>query len=194
MEWWQILLIGVASLLVGMLLGVLVHLLLKRLARMRETALVVKEPVVKEQLVQEPVVKESAVEEPMAKESLVQEPVVKEPAIKWPVTKEPAKVTLPDLIFEVENNIKTATQPWTGKLLPFQTHTWEVLQDTVDNVPATAQEDLKQIYVDIRLANSIVRLATEFNRRSSSLDDSYKKLCVSIAERLDRIKPLIERP
>ena len=51
-----------------------------------------------------------------------------------------------------------------------------------------------QVYLDIRLANSIVRLSTEFGRRSSNLNESYMKVCATIAERIDRLKPLIKRP
>jgi hypothetical protein len=125
------------------------------------------------------------------KKPVIEAPVIKKPVIEAPVIKETVKETLPGLVEEIETNIKIATQPWISKLLPFQTRVWEGIQDTVNNMPANAQEDLRQTYVDIRLANSIVRLATQFNRRSQSLDDSYQKLCAAIAEKLSKIKPLI---
>lgn len=110
------------------------------------------------------------------------------------VVEEQLKYTPPDLVEEIESNRKIATEPWTGKLLPFQTHMWDVLQDEVDKLPTNLQEGLVQVYLDIRLANSIARLSTEFGHRSRNLDESYMKVCTTIAERIDRLKPLIKRP
>ncbi len=148
MEWWQILLIGVASLVVGISLGALLDYLLKRFAKKREPTLVIEEQL---------------------------------------------KYTPPDLLEEIENNYKIATEPWTSKLLPFQTCVWDTHQGEVNELPANLREDLMQLYIDIRLANSIVRLSTEFNHRTNDLNGSYMRMCASIAGRLDRIKPLIER-
>ncbi len=226
MEWWQVLLMFVASLAIGVLIGALVYYLPKQLAKRREMASMTREqevdesviePVIEEQVIEEPVIKEPVsqepvieepvsqepvieepvsqepvIEEPVIKEPASQEPVIEEPVIKEPATKKRVKVALPGLLEEIVNNRRIATTPWEGKLLPFQTTTWETLQDNVNKVPANIHDDLAQIYIDIRLANSIVRLATDFNRRSGSLDESYKKLCIGIAEKINRIKPQIE--
>ena len=165
MEWWQILLVVLASLGVGMLLGALSSYLIKRFVKKRGKTLVV------DYLIKRFVKKREAT-------------LVVEEQLEW---------TAADLVEEVENNRKIATEPWTGKLLSFQTHMWDAFQDKVDKLPTNLREDLVQIYMDIRLANSIVRLSAEFSYRSHNLDENYMKLCTNIAERLDRIKLLIER-
>ncbi len=95
----------------------------------------------------------------------------------------------PELLVEVKGNLNIAVTPWTGRLLPFHTRAWDALPDHPDNIPASVHQSLSEIYIDIRLANSIVQLSTDFNRRSPTLDQSYKKLCVSIAERLSKLSP-----
>ncbi len=109
------------------------------------------------------------------------------------VVEAPLKSTAPDLVAEVENNRQIATQPWTGKLLPFATGVWDASRDGVPALPVNLGEDLTQAYVDMRLANSIVWLATELGRRSQNLDDNYTKLCTNIATRLDKILPLLKQ-
>jgi hypothetical protein len=153
---------------------------------------VIEEPVIEEPVIEEPVIEKPVIEEPVIEEPVIEKPVIEEPVIEEPATKKRVKVALPELLEEIVNNRRIATTPWEGKLLPFQTNTWETLQDNVNKVPANIHDDLAQIYIDIRLANSIVRLATDFNRRSGSLDESYKKLCTGIAKKLNRIKPQIE--
>ncbi len=98
----------------------------------------------------------------------------------------------PDLVAEAENNHRIATEPWSDKLLPFQTRVWDARQDEVYKLPGNLREDLTQAYVDMRLANSIVWLSTELGRRSHNLDENYMKLCATIAVRLDRVKPLLK--
>ena len=196
MEWWQVLLMFVASLAVGVLIGALIYYLLKQLAKRREMASMTREQEVDESVIEpvieQPVIEEPVTQEPIIEEPVTQEPVIEEPVAQEPVTKKQVQVALPELLEEIINNRRIATTPWAGKLLPFQTGTWETLQGNVNKVPANIHDDLAQIYIDIRLANSIVRLATDFNRRSGSLDESYKKLCTGIAEKLNRIKPQIE--
>ncbi len=109
------------------------------------------------------------------------------------VVEEPLKSTVPNLLAEVENNRRTATEPWAGKLLPFQTNVWDASPKEVHILPVNLREELTEIYTDIRLANSIVWLSTELGRRSHSLDENYVKLRTNIAERLGRIKPLMEQ-
>jgi hypothetical protein len=49
------------------------------------------------------------------------------------------------------------------------------------------------LYVDVGLANNIVWLATEIGHRSKELDESYIKLCASIAERIQNILSAINK-
>ncbi len=106
---------------------------------------------------------------------------------------EQLKFTAADLLAEVKNNHRLATAPLTDKLLPFQTDAWAAHQYEIEKLPAKLRDNLKEVYTDIRLANSIVWVSAEFNRRTASLDEHYGQLCTSIAKRLDKIEPLIER-
>jgi hypothetical protein len=114
-------------------------------------------------------------------------------AEKTSAIRDQAKDSLPALLEEVESNLQIAAKPWAGELFSFQTRIGDTLQDKANTFPANLQGSLAQIYIDIRLANSIVRLSQEFNRRSPNLDESYMKLCTSITEKINRIKPLMER-
>ena len=165
MEWWQITLILLASIVVGLLVGGLIGYLILRFSKLRAG---------KKREVPSPVE-----EQPTAREAAL--PV--EEQLKGPT---------PDLLAEIENNHKLATGPWTGKLLPFQTQVWEARQDEVNNLPADLRQDVTQVYIDIRLANTIAWLSTEFGRRNQNLDESYGKLRANIAKGLERIKPLIQ--
>jgi hypothetical protein len=113
--------------------------------------------------------------------------------VESPKTTEPPKITVPDLFAEIENNRHIASQTRSGNLQPFQTKVWDTKREEVHLLPAELREELTQAYFDMSLANSIVWLATEMGRRSSSLDESYLKLCVSIADKLNRLKSPLEQ-
>lgn len=108
------------------------------------------------------------------------------------VIKQQAKVTDSKLMAEVENNLRITSEPWTGDLIPYDTSVWDAEQYEVYQLPTNLRNDLKQVYADIGLANQIAWLAQEFNRRSPEVDESYKRMRTSIAERLLRIKQNVE--
>ncbi len=110
------------------------------------------------------------------------------------VVEEQLKLTLPELLAEVENNCRIATEPWTGNLLSFETQVCSTNQDELRRLPTKLRADLTKAYDDIRLANGIVWLSTELGRRSPDLDEYYMKLCTNIATTLDSITmPLQEQ-
>ena len=146
MEWWQVVLIVLASVVAGLLVGGFLSYLILRFIKRPEVTSVV----------------------------------------------EPLKLTAADLLAEVKHNHKLATEPLTGRLLSFQTGVWDARQYEFDKFPANLRDELERVYNDIRLANNLVWVSTEFNRRTPNLDEKYRKLCASIAERLDRIKLIIE--
>jgi hypothetical protein len=167
-SWWQIALIILGSIVVGLLVGYLLNYLIVTLtARLR------KRPANKPQTT-------AVIREP---------PKTTEP----PKTIEPQKTAAADLFVEIENNQRIASQTRAGNLQPFQTKVWDTMRDEVHLLPAELREELTQAYFDMSLANSIVWLATEMGRRSSSLDESHLKLCASIADRLNRLKSPIEQ-
>jgi hypothetical protein len=106
---------------------------------------------------------------------------------------EPATSVASGLFAEIEADYKTATQPWAGKLTSFQTQVWDSNSDGAHSLSPSIREGLTQAYADMRLANSIVWLSTELGRRSASLDESYVKLCATIADRLGRAMPLLKQ-
>ncbi len=170
MEWWQILLIILVAVVVGIIGGALVNYVIERIVKKSATT--------------------SLVEDLFGK---VKGQFVKEREASSAVKQQVKFTAAEDLLGEVKNNHKIATEPVADKLLSFQTQVWDARQYEFDRLPGNLREELTQIYLDIRLANSIVWLSTELGRRSHSLDENYIKLRTTIAERLDRIKPLIER-
>ncbi len=169
MDWWQIVLIVLIAIVVGLLAGSLISYLITRFQKKpifekREAAVVVE-----------------GKKEPFSKKRETAAGV-----------KEQLKPTAPNLLAEVENNLRIATEPWTGQLLPFQIDVWDTNQDIVHRLTANLREELTQAYVDMRQANRIVWFSTELGHRSQYLDENYTKLCTNIATRLDRITPLLK--
>ena len=154
MDWWQIALMILASIFLGLLLGGLISYLMARFS---------KKPLLNK--------REAAA-----------------------VVEEQLKCTLPELLAEIENNCRIATEPWTGNLLSFETQVCSTSQDELRSLPTKLRTDLTKAYDDIRLANGIVWLSTELGRRSQNLDEYYMKLCTNIAKTLDSIvMPLQEQ-
>jgi len=151
-DWWQILLIILVFIVIGLFVGGLLSYLILRLQ---------KKPFFKKRETT------AGVEEPLESTAL-------------------------DLLAEVENNRRIATEPWTDKLLPFQTHVWDTNQDEVHRLTPSLREDLTEAYLDMRQANDIVWVSTELGHRSHTLDEHYMKVCTRIATRLERITPLLK--
>ena len=182
MDWWQIVLIVLTSIVVGLLVGGLLSYLITRLpkklfVKKREAPAVVEE------------------QPKFTAPALVAEVEKNRGAATGPWTDRflPLESAAPALVAEVENNRRIATEPWTGKLLPFQTGVWDTNGDKVHTLPANLRETLTQAYADMRLGNDIVWLSTELGCRSPNLDEKYMKLCTSIASRFDRITPLLKQ-
>lgn len=172
MEWWQIGLIILASIIAGAGVGYVVSHLFRRLS---QRSFHPSELPVIEKVTPAPV--------PPAT------PVSPAPIVREQLTGEPVS----DLATELKNNLEIATRPVAGRLIPFQSSAWDARQYEVDKLSATLRDDLEQLYTDIRLANSIVWVSTEFNRRTPTLDENYMRLRTSITERLNRIKLQIEQ-
>ena len=101
-----------------------------------------------------------------------------------------------DIIKELEANLEIATVPWSDKPLPFQTASWDAKHGEGEPLLTSHVQELTQLYqlyVDVGLANNIVWLATEIGHRSKELDESYIKLCASIAERIQNILSAINK-
>lgn len=213
MEWWQIALIVIVAIAGGALVGVLLSYLVGRFAKKPEAASVVdrqQESTAADfiaevknnashlvgRLVKKPggtsVARAKRQDELAAKEVAKGEAEEAKRA-KEAVVEEQLTSAATGLLEEVENNHRIATEPLADRLIPFQTDAWDARKYEMDKLPANLRDELEQVYTDIRLANSIVWVSTEFNRRTPSLDENYRRLCTSIAERLNKIKPLIKQ-
>ncbi len=169
MEFWQIGLILLFSIAEGVLVGTLLSHLVLRFARRRQTTF-------SSDLVARPVKK------PFAEERQTTAAVEAQP-----------KSTSSHLATEVEKNRKIASEPCTGRFLPFETDVWNANQHEVHKFPADFREDMIQVYADVYLANDIVWLSTKLTHTSKHLDEKYTILCTKIAARLDRLMPLLKR-
>ena len=163
MDWWRIVLILLAAVITGGIVGALLSYLILRFVKKRETTFL--------------------------SDLIARFPKKPEAA---PAVKVEAKFTAPDLLAEVKDNYKIAAEPIDDNLLTFQTDVWDAHHYQVDKLPGDLRDDLEQVYTDIRLANSLAWLSTEFSRRTPSLDENYTKLRTSISEKLDKIKVRLE--
>ena len=110
------------------------------------------------------------------------------------VVKEPIKPKAPNLLLEARSNLIISAMPSPGGLVQFQTNAWDTNRSEVDSLPVDVQEDLRQVYIDIRLANNLVWLATEAGLKSRDLDDGYIRLSRQISIRLDKIIKALTLP
>jgi hypothetical protein len=171
-EWWQILIILIAAVVIGGIVGILISYVILRFIRKRETTFL------SNLIARFPKKTEAA---PMAK-----------PAAK-PVAKADTKFSAPDLLAELKHNQAVAAEPIEEKLSTFQTDVWDAHHYQLDKLPVDLRDDLEQVYTDIRLANSLAWLSTEFSRRTPSLEENYTKLHGSITEKLDKITARLEQ-
>ena len=90
-----------------------------------------------------------------------------------------------DLFLELETNKNIAKTPPGGKMIPFQTSAWDRSLYEVDALPTVILKELKDAYIDIRLANELVWLSDFVFHAGQGMEESYLKLCRSIGEHLD---------
>ena len=169
MEWWQVVLIVLATVVAGIFIAVLLYYLILRFILKRDANLL------------------NTLTLLFAPKRLRTHPVVKEKQIE---VEERQNLMAADLLAEIKHNYNTASQPLGEKLLPLETRVWDEQQHEVSKLPVSLREELHQVYIDIRMANSLVWLFTEFGRRSPDLYSNYAKLCNVIAERLDKINDI----
>ena len=98
-----------------------------------------------------------------------------------------------EIVKELETNFTIASTPWSDKLLPFQTSSWDKTHGENEPLLVSHFQELISLYVDISLANNIVWMATEIRHRSKELDETYMKLCMVIADRLRRLLSLRDK-
>ncbi len=105
------------------------------------------------------------------------------------------KVSQPksEALTELENNLLIAGKSPNGKLTKFNTEVWDSKRTQFNLLSEDIRGELTEAYVDMLLANNVVWLVTELGRNSQDLIASYSKLSNKIAERLQRIMPVIRQ-
>ncbi len=101
-----------------------------------------------------------------------------------------ADLKLPDLAAEIVRNRKIAAQQLNDKPSPFETRVWDACQYDIHKLPTKLQDQLKKVYDDIHLANSLTWLSTEWSKWSPIVLKQYTELQSAIAERLSKIRDL----
>jgi hypothetical protein len=177
--WWRISLLLAASILVGILIGLSVSYLIMRF--------VLKRRVTFFDVFYALFSKKAKVLTPSdSSQQFIDTPTAP------PKAHEPTKLPIPELLVEIEHNLKIAAQFSGDNPLPLQSDVWDAGKHSAHKLSANLRKQLKEAYSDIQLLNHIAWLSTELNYRSSFLDELYKERLTSVAERLQRIKQNVE--
>ena len=170
MAWWQIILIVVGAIVLGLAVGYVLSILISR---------AIPAPSQRELKVKKAPVQD------------IKPPVVSLPPVTKPLYNSTSD-SVSDLMAEIEYNRQISNGEWKGELQLFQTNVWDAKNDEVQKLPADLRNELNEAYSDMALANSITWLSTEMKRRSPSLDESYTRLRSSVCERINRTKPQLD--
>lgn len=91
----------------------------------------------------------------------------------------------PKLLIELLHNQNIASESLTGTLAPFQTEVWDAQQFTANDLPNNLLNELERLYIDIKIWNNLVWLATELGHQRHSLREEHQKLLSGLATRMD---------
>ncbi len=105
---------------------------------------------------------------------------------------EPVKSPIPELLIEIEHNLKTVTEFTGENLLPLKRDVWDAVRFSPHKFPLNLREQLVQVYTEIYVLNLIVKTSTQVGHKSSLLDEQYRERITNIAEGLKRIKEDLE--
>jgi len=105
---------------------------------------------------------------------------------------EPVKFPIPELLIEIEHNLKTVTEFTGDNILSLQSDVWDAHRYSAHKLPVNLRKKLTQVYSDIHVLMQIVWFSTKQDHRSPFLDKLYSEQIPTIAERLQRIKTNIE--
>ena len=111
-------------------------------------------------------------------ELMIQERMKSMPSIQ------PAQADNSGILAELKYNLSIATKQPNGKLLLFQTESWDKKHSGTEASLNDYREELTQAYTDIHLANMLVSSSDDLGHTSLDLEQSYLQLCTKIAARL----------
>lgn len=193
MEFWESFLVILGSVVAGLVISLAIIYVITRIQKKPFILFSRKENIEEENSLPDPDAMPSPVREQVVEQKETSMEELTENKETNESIEEPRQLTKSEIIKELETNLEIATTPWAGKLTLFQTTAWDNNNVKTESRLSDIQEEISQVYIDIRLANSIVWLSNEVGHRSADLDESYKQLCVKIAERIKRIVPSFER-
>jgi len=180
-DWWHFALIALASIAVGVAAGIPLS---KLVLRHKEKQLVKKWR--KKKLLAEEYRSTPAID--VHEHDLLEEFINKHRAKEGTeVFVGQEKSTKPELLVEIENNRRIASEYSKGELTPFETKVWDGDYYEAHTLPPNLRHELLQAYIDIHLANTIVWLWTELGRRTPNLKERYETIRIKIADRLDKV-------
>jgi len=108
-----------------------------------------------------------------------------------PVVEKETSAKKSEALIELENDLSIASRSATSNLTKYSTEVWDTKRTEFSLLTDEIRGELTEAYVDMLLANNVVWLVTELGRNSQDLIASYNKLSNKVAERLQRIMPVI---
>ncbi len=192
--WWQISLILVAIIFIAILIGLSIsYIIMSFVYKSRVTFLNLfyvlfskkHKPFASSDLARQFI--DTTIASPEAHEP-AQEPEQEETKLEL----EPAKFPIPELLVEIEHNLKIVTEFSGDALLPLQSDVWDARRYSALKSPVNLREQLEQAYFDIHSLNGLTWLSTELSYRTPLIDELYRKKLTRITEKLQWIKQNIK--
>jgi hypothetical protein len=109
-----------------------------------------------------------------------------------PMVRSDTEYKNPSTLAELEKNLDIASGSMHNELIKFQTEVWDTKRSEFNYLTTEVRNELTEAYVDMLLANNIVWLVTELGRDSQDLLASYRSLSDKVAERLQRLIPMVK--
>lgn len=177
--WWQISLVLVASILIGILISICICYLIVRFAFKKRLS-----------FFKFFYIFFSKKTEAYASSDLARQ-FINTPSAP-PEVHEPANFPISELLFEIEHNLRIIAESSGDNQLPLKSDAWDAIRNSAQKLPVNLREQLEHLYAEIHLLNQIVRVSTELGFRSSFLDERYGKRVTTITEKLQKIKQSVE--
>jgi hypothetical protein len=118
------------------------------------------------------------------------EEAVKKPRVRIKSPVKDIREKHPFLV-ELENNLAIARKPAPDQPTKFPTAVWLSCKSELNSLDLFLHQELNEVYELILLANNIVWLVTELGSKSQDITNNYLNLQAKIAERLDRVIPVV---
>ncbi len=96
-----------------------------------------------------------------------------------------------EALIELETNFSIATRPITDQINSFHLDVWTQKPTEFNSLTHEIRTELSEAYIDMRIANNVVWMVTEIGSKNQDLITNYHKLSKKVAERLQRIMPVV---